>query len=50
MEAETGRIEVGMQADLTVLDANPLTVPPEELGSLQVLRTMVGGRTVYPLP
>jgi predicted amidohydrolase YtcJ len=48
MESETGQIRVGMRADLTVLSANPLTVPPEDLASLQVLRTMVGGRTVYP--
>jgi predicted amidohydrolase YtcJ len=50
MESETGRIQVGMRADLTVLDANPLTVAPTELGSVQVLRTLVGGRTVYALP
>jgi predicted amidohydrolase YtcJ len=47
METETGRIQVGMRADLTVLAANPLTVDPTELGSLQVLRTLVGGRTVF---
>ena len=47
MEAENGRIQIGMRADLTVLGANPLTVDPAELGAVPVLRTLVGGDTVY---
>ena len=47
MESETGQIRVGMRADLTVLSANPLIVPPETLAAVQVVRTLVGGRTVY---
>ena len=46
-EEETGRIVAGMRADLTVLNANPLAVPAAELAAVQVLRTVVGGRTVY---
>ncbi|WP_400995159.1 amidohydrolase [Agromyces sp. GXQ0307] len=41
-----GVLEVGAAADLTVLDADPLTVDPEELGRAQVLLTLVDGRVV----
>jgi len=39
-----GSLEVGKWADLTVLDRNPLEVPLEELTSLRVLQTFVGGQ------
>ncbi len=46
-EEELGRISPGLRADLTVLDQDPLSVPPESLGGLKVLRTIVGGRITH---
>lgn len=46
-ENDKGTIEVGKLADLVVLDRNPLTIPPLELADIKVMRTMVGGRTVF---
>ncbi|TMA54206.1 MAG: hypothetical protein E6J80_10485 [Deltaproteobacteria bacterium] len=38
---------VGMLADLVVLDRDLLTVPTEEIHSLKVETTLVGGRVVW---
>ncbi|HKY07090.1 MAG TPA: amidohydrolase [Candidatus Binatia bacterium] len=46
-EGRKGSIEVGKFADLAVLNADYLTVPEEQIRSLQSLLTMVGGRVVY---
>jgi predicted amidohydrolase YtcJ len=46
-EGELGVLRRGARADLVVLDANPLEMPPERLGTIAVTRTIVGGRTVY---
>ena len=43
----TGSLEIGKFADLMVLDRNPLTVPVEEIGKVQVLETVVVGNVVY---
>ncbi len=46
LERECGSLEPGKRADLIVLDRNPLTVSPEELPRLKVLRTFVVGQEV----
>jgi len=46
-EDERGSIEAGKLADLAVLSKDYLTVPVEEVGGLESLLTMVGGRIVY---
>jgi predicted amidohydrolase YtcJ len=38
---------VGKLADVTVLSADPLAVPADELLGLRVEATIVGGRVVY---
>jgi predicted amidohydrolase YtcJ len=42
-----GSLEVGKLADLAVLSKDYLTVPVEEVGGIESLLTMVGGRVVY---
>ena len=46
-EHRKGSIEVGKLADLVVLDRDPLTIPPEQLLTMRVLQTFVGGNVVY---
>jgi predicted amidohydrolase YtcJ len=46
-EDRKGSIEVGKFADLAVLSADYLTVPEEQIHSLESVLTMVGGRVVY---
>lgn len=46
-ENDKGTIEPGKLADLVVLARNPLTISPLELADIPVVRTMVGGRTVF---
>lgn len=43
----TGSVQVGKFADLIVLDRDPLKIPAEDIANVQVLETVVGGRTVY---
>jgi predicted amidohydrolase YtcJ len=49
-ERRRGKLLPGYLADLVVLDRDPVTVEPEELRSLQVVATMVGGRWVHNPP
>jgi predicted amidohydrolase YtcJ len=42
-----GTLEPGMYADLAVLSADYLSVPPEEIRRIIAIMTMVGGRVVY---
>jgi predicted amidohydrolase YtcJ len=46
-EDSKGTIEVGKLADMIVLDADPLTIPAEDLLEINVDLTMVGGKVVY---
>ena len=47
LDATTGSIEVGKDADLVVLDRDLLSIPPAELSSAAVQLTLVGGERVY---
>lgn len=42
-----GDLRPGKAADLTVVDRDPFTVPPEELLHLRVVMTVVDGRVAY---
>jgi predicted amidohydrolase YtcJ len=46
-ENEIGSLEPGKFADLAVLDGDPLTIEPTNIGSINVLATLLGGRAVY---
>jgi predicted amidohydrolase YtcJ len=46
-EAEKGLLNNGMLADFVVLDRDITKVTPEEILKTKVLRTVVGGKTVY---
>ena len=46
-DAERGSLEAGKLADLAVLSRDYMTIPVEEIGGLESLLTMVGGRIVY---
>ena len=49
-EHEKGKLEPGMLADFVVLDRDITTcVPPPEILKTRVLRTVVGGKSVYEL-
>ena len=43
----TGRLEVGLLADLAVLDRDPFAGPADEIGSTRVVATYVEGRSVF---
>lgn len=46
-EANKGSLEVGKNADLVVLSANPLKVKPETIADIKVVQTIKDGVTVY---
>jgi predicted amidohydrolase YtcJ len=46
-EKEKGKLIPGMLADFVVLDRDPTASSPERLLATKVLRTVVGGKTVY---
>jgi predicted amidohydrolase YtcJ len=46
-EKEKGKLAPGMVADFVVLDRDVTAVSPEKLLGTKVLRTVVGGKTVY---
>jgi predicted amidohydrolase YtcJ len=49
-EQKKGRLVSGQLADLVVLDRDLLKASPEEILKTRVLRTVVGGRTVFLAP
>ncbi len=46
-ETVKGSITPGKQADLVVLSANPVSVPPEKIRDIRVETTIIGGRILY---
>ncbi len=50
LDQAVGRLAVGMQADLVVLDRDPFNVPPDQLGQVRPRVTVVAGRVVYRAP
>ena len=46
-ETMKGTLAVGKLADLVILDANPLTVPTDDLLSIKVIETFKEGKSVY---
>ncbi len=49
-ETYKGKLLPGFVADMTVVDRNLMAIPATEILNTQVLRTIVGGRTVYLKP
>jgi predicted amidohydrolase YtcJ len=48
-EKQKGKLEGGMLADFVVLDRDITAVPPPKILETKVLRTVVGGKTVYSI-
>lgn len=48
-EAQVGMLRAGMRADFSVLDADPYTVPADQLHQLKVRATWVDGVQQWPL-
>jgi hypothetical protein len=46
-EKDLGALTVGRYADFTVLSADPMKVPPDDLRSLAVRMTVMAGRVRY---
>jgi predicted amidohydrolase YtcJ len=46
-ETRKGRLEPGFLADMVVLDRDITTAAPEDLLKTKVMRTIVGGKTVF---
>ena len=46
-EADKGSLAAGKRADLVVLDANPLTIAPDQLNTIRVVATIKDGRTIH---
>jgi predicted amidohydrolase YtcJ len=49
LESSTGTIEIGMAADLAILDADILAIDSSSIGAVQVARTYAQGQLVHAL-
>lgn len=49
-ETKRGSIELGKWADFVVIDRDIMTCEPREIPQTRVLRTVIGGETVYTAP
>jgi len=47
MDDKVGTLEAGKEADFIIIDRNPLTTEVEELSEIQVLTSVMNGRTTY---
>jgi predicted amidohydrolase YtcJ len=47
-EKTKGSITAGKLADFVMLERDPHDVPPDEIMTIKVVRTVVGGRTMHP--
>jgi len=46
-ENQKGMLAAGMAADITALDDDPLSVRPEQISDIKIVKTIVNGRVVY---
>ena len=46
-EDSKGTLSVGKNADLVILDQNPLTVPANSIKDIQIMQTIKDGQTIY---
>jgi predicted amidohydrolase YtcJ len=47
LDGETGSLEVGKAADMAIIQPDPFTVDPMEIGRCRVVATLTDGRTVF---
>jgi predicted amidohydrolase YtcJ len=47
-EAIKGSVSIGKLADFVILEKDPHDVDPNQIKDIKVVRTVVGGKTVYP--
>ena len=48
-EEMKGSLEIGKQADMVILDKNPLTVPKSSIKDIKVLETINNGKSIYTI-
>ncbi len=47
MESDVGSLAVGKYADFVILDQDIMTVAAEQVLATRVIRTVLGGKTVF---